>query len=92
MPKNVHNTLKCTNDTNNNSVMKKTIYTKMNYWNGYMDTKTETVKNEDIPMFMSFSELNVYELSPLLKPENELKLIEYLIKKASEFNLQNPKK
>ena len=52
MPKNVHNTLKCTNDTNNNSVMKKTIYTKMNYWNGYMDTKTETVKNEDIPTQM----------------------------------------
>jgi hypothetical protein len=54
--------------------------------------ETLKIKNEDIPMFMSFSELNVYELSPLLKPENELKLIEYLIKKASEFNLQNPKK
>ena len=54
--------------------------------------ETLKIKNEDIPMFMSFSELNVYELSPLLKPENELKLIEYLIKKASEFNLQNSKK
>ena len=54
--------------------------------------ETLKIKNEDIPMFMSFSELNVYELSPLLKPENELKLIEYLIKKSSEFNLQNPKK
>jgi hypothetical protein len=54
--------------------------------------ETLKIKNDDIPMFMSFSELNVYELSPLLKPENELKLIEYLIKKASEFNLQNPKK
>ncbi|WP_396162911.1 hypothetical protein [Flavobacterium sp.] len=54
--------------------------------------ETLKIKNEDIPLFMSFSELNVYELSPLLKPENELKLIEYLIKKASEFNLQNPKK
>jgi hypothetical protein len=39
-------------------------------------------------MFMSFSELNVYELSPLLKPENELKLIEYLIQKAAEFKKQ----
>ena len=54
--------------------------------------ETLKIKNEDIPLFMSFSELNVYELSPLLKPENELKLIEYLIKKASEFNLQNSKK
>ena len=54
--------------------------------------ETLKIKNEDIPLFMSFSELNVYELSPLLKPENELKLIEYLTKKASEFNLQNSKK
>ena len=54
--------------------------------------ETLKIKNEDIPLFMGFSELNVYELSPLLKPENELKLIEYLIKKASEFNLQNSKK
>jgi hypothetical protein len=54
--------------------------------------ETLKIKNEDIPLFMSFSEQNVYELSPLLKPENELKLIEYLIKKASEFNLQNSKK
>lgn len=53
MPKNVHNTLKCTNDTNNNSIMTKTIYTKMNFWNGYMDYKTENVKNEDIPNEMT---------------------------------------
>jgi hypothetical protein len=53
--------------------------------------ETLKIKNEDIPMFMSFSELNVYELSPLLKPENELKLIEYLIQKAAEFKKQNQK-
>ena len=50
--------------------------------------ETLKIKNEDIPMFMSFAELNVYELSPLLKAENELKLIEYLIQKATEFKLQ----
>lgn len=53
--------------------------------------ETLQLKNEDIPIFMSFSELGVYELSPLLKPENELKLIEYLIQKAAEFNKQNKK-
>ena len=53
--------------------------------------ETLKIKNEDIPMFMSFSELNVYELSPLLKPENELKLIEYLINKSAEFKLQKAK-
>jgi hypothetical protein len=37
---------------------------------------------------MSYAELNVYELSPLLKSENELKLIEYLVRKAKEFKLQ----
>lgn len=50
--------------------------------------ETLKIKNEDIPMYMSFAELNVYELSPLLKTENELKLIEYLIQKAAEFKLQ----
>lgn len=53
--------------------------------------KTLKIKNEDIPMFMSFAELNVYELSPLLKAENELKLIEYLINKSEEFKLQKAK-
>jgi len=53
--------------------------------------ETLKIKNEDIPMYMSFAELNVYELSPLLKSENELKLIEYLILKADEFKLQKVK-
>lgn len=50
--------------------------------------ETLKIKNENIPMFMSFAELNVYELAHLLKSENELKLIEYLILKAKEFKLQ----
>ena len=53
--------------------------------------ETLKIKNEDIPMFMSFAELNVYELSPLLKAENELKLIEYLINKSEAFKLQKAK-
>ena len=53
--------------------------------------ETLKIKNEDIPMFMSFAELNVYELSPLLKAENELKLIEYFINKSEEFKLQKAK-
>ena len=53
--------------------------------------ETLKIKNEDIPLFMGFSELNVYDLSPLLKPENELKLIDYLIQKAAEFKKQNQK-
>lgn len=53
--------------------------------------ETLKIKNEDIPMYMSFAELNVYELSPLLKTENELKLIEYLIQKSVAFKLQKQK-
>lgn len=51
-------------------------------------TSTLKIENENIPAFMGFAELNVYDLSPLLKSENELKLIEYLINKAKEFKLQ----
>lgn len=50
--------------------------------------ETLKIKNEDIPTFLGFSELGIYELSPLLKSENELKLIEYLIVKAKEFKSQ----
>ena len=49
---------------------------------------TLKIKNEDIPIFLGFSELGIYELAPLLKAENELKLIEYLTKKAKEFKTQ----
>lgn len=49
---------------------------------------TLKIKNEDIPTFLGFSELGIYELAPLLKAENEMKLIEYLTLKAKEFKLQ----
>ena len=48
MPKNTHNTIKCSN----NGVMEKKIYTGMNLWNGYMNSTTTTVKQEDIPKEM----------------------------------------
>ena len=50
--KNINNTIQCTNDKNGNSVMEKKTYTGMNLWNGYMNTKTEMVKDEDIPNTM----------------------------------------
>lgn len=53
--------------------------------------ETLKLKNEEIPLFMSFSEVNVFDLSPLLQPENELKLIAYLIEKAAAFRMQNKK-
>lgn len=53
--------------------------------------ETLKIKNEDIPIFMTFSELSIYELSTLLKTENELQLTEYLVNKATEFKLQIPK-
>lgn len=49
MPKNMNNTIKCTADTNNNSILQKKVYTGMNLWNGYMNSTTTTVKPEDIP-------------------------------------------
>ena len=50
MPKNLNNTIKC---SNNNSVMKKKIYTGMNLWNGYMNSTTTIVKPEEIPKEMT---------------------------------------
>ncbi|WP_339888251.1 carboxypeptidase-like regulatory domain-containing protein [uncultured Flavobacterium sp.] len=43
------------------------------------------IKNEDIPMFLAFSETSASELVEFLKPEKHLKLIEYLISKAEAF-------
>lgn len=44
------------------------------------------IKNEDIISFVAFAEPNYDGLSRLLKKENELNLVEYLIQKANEFN------
>ena len=52
MPKEIHNTIKCSTDKNNNSVMEKKIFTGMNRWNGYMNITTTPVKPEDIPKEM----------------------------------------
>jgi hypothetical protein len=52
MPQNMNNTIKCSVDTNNNSVLKKKVYTGMNLGNGYMNSKTTVVKPEDIPKEM----------------------------------------
>jgi hypothetical protein len=47
--KDIHNTIKCSTDNDGNSIMEKTVYTGMNLWNGYTNSKTEVVKNQDIP-------------------------------------------
>ena len=46
------NTIKCSTDSNGNSVMEKTEFSGMNLWNGYMNTNTSVVKSEDIPKEM----------------------------------------
>ena len=43
------NTIKCSTDSNGNSVMEKTVFNGMNLWNGY---NTYVVKPEDIPKEM----------------------------------------
>jgi hypothetical protein len=52
MPKDVNNTLKCSTDSLDSSVIKKKIYTGMNLDNGYMNSTTTIVKPEDIPKEM----------------------------------------
>ena len=49
---NVNNTIKCSTDSNGNSVMEKTVFNGMNLWNGYINTNTSVVKPEDIPKEM----------------------------------------
>ena len=46
------------------------------------------IKNEDIPLFLAFAETSSAELAEYLKPENHLKLIEYLISKAEDYKKQ----
>jgi hypothetical protein len=52
MPQNVRNTIKCSSDINGNSVMRKKVYTNMNYWNGYIGEKVTTVEPDAIPKEM----------------------------------------
>lgn len=51
MPKNVHNSIRCSNEMNNPQ-MEKTVYTGMNLWNGQMNSTTTIVNPEDIPKEM----------------------------------------
>jgi hypothetical protein len=46
------NIIKCTQDKNGRSKMQKTTFNGYNYFNGYKNTKTEDVSNEDIPKEM----------------------------------------
>jgi len=52
MPKNVHNIIKCSTNSVNNSHMEKKVYTGMNLWNGFMNSTTTVIKPEDIPKEM----------------------------------------
>lgn len=49
---------------------------------------TLKIENKDLVSFLAFSEMPSYELATFLQAENELKLIEYLITKASEYKIQ----
>jgi hypothetical protein len=51
MPTNTHNTIKCSNSIDN-SQLKKKVYTGFNLWNGYINTTTNVIKQEDIPKEM----------------------------------------
>ena len=46
------NIIKCSQDANGISKMQKTTYNGYNYFNGYKNTTTEDVSNEDIPSQM----------------------------------------
>jgi hypothetical protein len=52
LPKDLHNTLKCTTDKHGNSVMEKKIFIGPDYWNGYFNINKTIVKPEDIPKEM----------------------------------------
>ena len=59
LPSDYHNTIMCSTDERGNSVIQKKTYTGFNLWNGYMNSTTETVRNEDIPKEMpGFSFVN----------------------------------
>lgn len=51
-------TIKCSGDLSN-SVLQKNVFNSYNLWNGYKNTETTTIKNEDIPSQVSgFSFVN----------------------------------
>ena len=60
-------------------------------YSNHFFVETLKIKNEEIPSFLAFAQMDSEELVKFLKVENELKLIEYLISKADEFKKQNNK-
>ncbi len=44
--------IKCSEDTDKNPVLQKTTFDGYNLWNGYKNTSTTNIKNEDIPKEM----------------------------------------
>lgn len=54
-------------------------------YSNHFFTTTLKIKNEELASFLGFAELPSNELVELLEVENELKLLEYLILKATEF-------
>lgn len=49
MPKNMNNTLKCSTDDKNNSVLEKTEYSGFNLWNGQAKMTKINIEPENIP-------------------------------------------
>ena len=54
-------------------------------YSNHFFTSTLKIKNEYIAAFLAYAELSSVELVEFLKPENELKLLEYLILKGAEY-------
>ena len=50
------------------------------------------IKNDEIPLFLAYSETSTTQLINYLEAENHLKLIEYLISKAEAFKKQQKEK
>jgi len=51
------------------------------------------VNNQEIISFVSFAEPNDFSLmAEMLKYENEIQLVEYLVKKSEEFNRNKKRK
>jgi hypothetical protein len=60
---------------------------KENFSNHFFTNQLK-IKNEDIPLFLAFAEVKPEQLVDYLQPENNLKLVEYLISKAEAFKKQ----
>lgn len=52
LPKNLHNTLKCTTDSHGNSLMEKKVFKNLDYWNGFYNIEKTIIKPTDIPKEM----------------------------------------